>query len=199
MTHFTMYVAIPQNNVAVSTTQTGFNSSVGARRTPAQKPGADSRETTLKSNVSAHCMLTAFLDSANLGNNHLSIQGNMGYHGFKPSFSLSHRCLPGDHLILAFSGYGCQHPRSPGSEKCESYLVPSDFAAELPDSFFRAYEVSSSVTARVQAPESKPFHLGTEIDATSGGAAAKGWWRVDCSKDCHHVIRWQAQSEPRNC
>eukprot|EP00435_Cladocopium_sp_Y103_P045313 s3051_g13.t1 len=47
---------------------------------------------------------------------------------------------PGDHLLLVFSGYGCQHPRSPGSEKCESYLVPSDFADELPKDFFKIME-----------------------------------------------------------
>lgn len=43
---------------------------------------------------------------------------------------------PGDHLLLVFSGYGAQHPRTPGSNKCESYLVPSDFAADLPSDFF---------------------------------------------------------------
>eukprot|EP00913_Durusdinium_trenchii_P020683 g19424.t1 len=56
---------------------------------------------------------------------------------------------PGDHLLLAFSGYGCQHPRSPGSEKCESYLVPSDFADDLPEKFFQTYEASvPSASAR---------------------------------------------------
>lgn len=45
-------------------------------------------------------------------------------------------CQPGDSLIFFFAGYGAQHPQSPGSELHEAYLVPSDFATDLPADFF---------------------------------------------------------------
>eukprot|EP00434_Breviolum_minutum_P045142 symbB.v1.2.040409.t1/scaffold7209.1/size12641/2 len=78
------------------------------------------------------------------------------FHAF-PSMSQSKASLgwlistaqPGDHLLLAFSGYGCQHPRSAGSEKCESYLVPSDFADELPKGFFKAMEAVAGEAAKL--------------------------------------------------
>lgn len=38
--------------------------------------------------------------------------------------------------MFVFCGYGTQHPRSPGSDQHEAYLVPSDFAADLPSDFF---------------------------------------------------------------
>jgi len=41
----------------------------------------------------------------------------------------------GDCLVLAFCGFGAQHPESPGSDAHESHLVPCDFAADLPDEF----------------------------------------------------------------
>merc|ERR1740138_1081923 len=43
---------------------------------------------------------------------------------------------PGDCLVLLFCGYGAQHPQTPGSDAYEAYLVPSDFAADLPPDFF---------------------------------------------------------------
>eukprot|EP00933_Yihiella_yeosuensis_P037553 TRINITY_DN31520_c0_g1_i1.p1 TRINITY_DN31520_c0_g1~~TRINITY_DN31520_c0_g1_i1.p1 ORF type:complete len:1024 (+),score=218.99 TRINITY_DN31520_c0_g1_i1:147-3074(+) len=44
---------------------------------------------------------------------------------------------PGDHLLFIFSGYGTQHPRSSTMyDMYEGYLVPSDFAADLPPTFF---------------------------------------------------------------
>lgn len=46
--------------------------------------------------------------------------------------------MPGDNLLFVFCGYGTQHPRTPGSDKMEGYLVPSDFAADLPQKFFQA-------------------------------------------------------------
>mmetsp|Transcript_92273 Transcript_92273/g.287188 ORF Transcript_92273/g.287188 Transcript_92273/m.287188 type:complete len:322 (+) Transcript_92273:1-966(+) len=39
---------------------------------------------------------------------------------------------PGDGLLLLFCGFGAQHPSAPGAEAHEAYLVPADFAADLP-------------------------------------------------------------------
>eukprot|EP00811_Abedinium_folium_P009737 NODE_1899_length_2341_cov_7.087624.p1 GENE.NODE_1899_length_2341_cov_7.087624~~NODE_1899_length_2341_cov_7.087624.p1 ORF type:complete len:729 (+),score=192.80 NODE_1899_length_2341_cov_7.087624:44-2188(+) len=38
----------------------------------------------------------------------------------------------GDSLLFAFCGYGTQQPRTPDSDQYEAYLVPTDFAADLP-------------------------------------------------------------------
>jgi len=43
---------------------------------------------------------------------------------------------PGDNLLFIFCGYGAQQPRMPGSDQHEGYLVPVDFAADLPVDFF---------------------------------------------------------------
>jgi len=43
---------------------------------------------------------------------------------------------PGDRLLFIFCGYGAQHPRTPGSDQYEGYIVPVDFAADLPANFF---------------------------------------------------------------
>jgi len=42
----------------------------------------------------------------------------------------------GDDTLFHFSGYGAQHPQKPGSELHEAYIVPADFAADLPVDFF---------------------------------------------------------------
>eukprot|EP00931_Biecheleriopsis_adriatica_P051336 TRINITY_DN29763_c0_g1_i1.p1 TRINITY_DN29763_c0_g1~~TRINITY_DN29763_c0_g1_i1.p1 ORF type:complete len:1315 (+),score=349.39 TRINITY_DN29763_c0_g1_i1:56-3946(+) len=42
---------------------------------------------------------------------------------------------PGDSLILLFCGYGTQHPKEPGSKEYEGYLVPCDFAADMPEDY----------------------------------------------------------------
>merc|ERR1719491_2152446 len=49
---------------------------------------------------------------------------------------LTQGAQPGDNLLFIFCGYGAQHPRTPGSDQYEGYLVPVDFAAELPPDFF---------------------------------------------------------------
>ncbi|CAK0859879.1 unnamed protein product [Prorocentrum cordatum] len=42
---------------------------------------------------------------------------------------------PGDQLLFCYCGHGAQHPASPGAEAHQAYLVPSDFAADLPAGF----------------------------------------------------------------
>ncbi|CAJ1382760.1 unnamed protein product [Effrenium voratum] len=39
---------------------------------------------------------------------------------------------PGDSLILAFCGFGTQHQKDAEGKECEAYLVPSDYAADVP-------------------------------------------------------------------
>lgn len=57
----------------------------------------------------------------------------------------------GDCLVFAYCGFGAQHPQGPGSELQESYLVPCDFAADLP----KAFQVSLQDTMQSPAiPES---------------------------------------------
>jgi len=48
---------------------------------------------------------------------------------------LASEAQPGDDLVFAFSGYGAQHPQLPGSNHHEAYLVPCDFADDLPSNF----------------------------------------------------------------
>jgi len=45
---------------------------------------------------------------------------------------------PGDNLLFIFCGYGAQHPRTLQSDQYEGYIVPVDFAADLPAGFFDA-------------------------------------------------------------
>merc|ERR1719191_193697 len=51
---------------------------------------------------------------------------------------------PGDCLVLLFCGYGAQHPQTPGSDAYEAYLVPSDFAVDLPPDYFSAPPTGAS-------------------------------------------------------
>lgn len=53
---------------------------------------------------------------------------------------LTSNVSPGDNLFFYFSGYGTQQPQAEGGgmgEMHEAFLVPSDFADELPASFFQ--------------------------------------------------------------
>jgi len=43
---------------------------------------------------------------------------------------------PGDTLLFIFCGYGAQHPSEPQCDEHEGYLVPVDFAEDLPADFF---------------------------------------------------------------
>mmetsp|Transcript_14524 Transcript_14524/g.51077 ORF Transcript_14524/g.51077 Transcript_14524/m.51077 type:complete len:1789 (+) Transcript_14524:100-5466(+) len=54
---------------------------------------------------------------------------------------------PGDNLLFIFCGYGAQHPSVPGSDQYEGYLVPVDFASDLPADFFDP-KVERSVPAK---------------------------------------------------
>jgi len=55
---------------------------------------------------------------------------------------------PGDQLLLLFCGYGAQHPTVNGGGMHESYLVPSDFAVDLPPDFFAAGASTTSLPVR---------------------------------------------------
>lgn len=97
---------------------------------------------------------------------------------------------PGDHLLLVFSGYGCQHPRSPGSEKCESYLVPSDFADELPKGFFKIMEAAGARvdnTALGGTLSADELRRQSEM-ATSALRGAKGSYRLVSMLEVHDFI-----------
>ena len=100
---------------------------------------------------------------------------------------------PGDHLLLAFSGYGCQHPRSAGSEKCESYLVPSDFADELPKGFFKAMEAVAGEAAKLDNTALGGTLSADELRKQSEMAkmalgGAKGSYRLVSMLEVHDFI-----------
>jgi len=54
---------------------------------------------------------------------------------------------PGDNLFFIFSGYGAQQPWTSGSEENVAFLVPSDFAADLPANFFASRTEHSRTSA----------------------------------------------------
>jgi hypothetical protein len=66
---------------------------------------------------------------------------------------------PGDTLFFYFSGYGAQHPRMAGAEQHEAYLVPSDFAEDLPPNFFEPDGTSRTVTG--SGLQKNPSWLGS--------------------------------------
>eukprot|EP00933_Yihiella_yeosuensis_P083291 TRINITY_DN97489_c0_g1_i1.p1 TRINITY_DN97489_c0_g1~~TRINITY_DN97489_c0_g1_i1.p1 ORF type:complete len:294 (-),score=59.37 TRINITY_DN97489_c0_g1_i1:87-968(-) len=57
----------------------------------------------------------------------------------------------GDSLLLLFCGYGTQHPKEPNSVEHESYIVPSDFAADVPPHILKA-SPAAAVAAATAAP-----------------------------------------------
>lgn len=62
--------------------------------------------------------------------------------------------------MFVFCGYGTQHPRSPGSDQ-EAYLVPSDFAADLPADFFHTQQGNlGSARTPAGTPASTPMMRG---------------------------------------
>lgn len=50
---------------------------------------------------------------------------------------LTSNVTPGDNLFFYFSGYGTQQPQAENGAMHEAFLVPSDFADDLPASFFQ--------------------------------------------------------------
>eukprot|EP00928_Gymnodinium_smaydae_P001982 TRINITY_DN10705_c1_g1_i2.p1 TRINITY_DN10705_c1_g1~~TRINITY_DN10705_c1_g1_i2.p1 ORF type:complete len:1840 (-),score=512.63 TRINITY_DN10705_c1_g1_i2:85-5604(-) len=69
----------------------------------------------------------------------------------------------GDTLLFAFCGYGAQHPRSPAEpDQYEAYLVPCDFAADLP----------ADATGSLSASSSQP---PTPNGVSSSAAPARSW------------------------
>jgi chromosome segregation ATPase len=86
---------------------------------------------------------------------------------------------PGDSLMFVFCGYGTQHPRSPGSDQNEAYLVPSDFAADLPSDFFH--------THKAQAATARSSHagtpMGTPIVPSRGPTTSRGAGPLDMTQD----------------
>lgn len=78
---------------------------------------------------------------------------------------------PGDNLTFFFAGYGAQHPRSANDTEYESYLVPSDFAVDLPKDVF----VSSDVAAAAADPRQSRSSLLGRFFGNGGGIAAAGY------------------------
>jgi len=84
--------------------------------------------------------------------------------------------LPGDTLMFVFCGYGTQHPRAPGNDQHEAYLVPCDFAADLPANFFsvqRSLSVAARGTGGASASSSSP--------AAAASGAPQGFGMADAS------------------
>eukprot|EP00930_Biecheleria_cincta_P044625 TRINITY_DN3071_c0_g1_i1.p1 TRINITY_DN3071_c0_g1~~TRINITY_DN3071_c0_g1_i1.p1 ORF type:complete len:1452 (-),score=362.49 TRINITY_DN3071_c0_g1_i1:44-4399(-) len=77
---------------------------------------------------------------------------------------------PGDSLVLLFCGYGAQHPREPGSKEQEAYLVPSDFAADVPPEFLGMPD-GSAATANRPFPAGSPSGSPSASFVASSGKA----------------------------
>lgn len=63
---------------------------------------------------------------------------------------------PGDSLVLAFSGYGTQHPKDADGKDCEAYLVPSDYAEDLPEEWWSKAKKPSAVQNNGRQPNGNP-------------------------------------------
>lgn len=79
---------------------------------------------------------------------------------------------PGDSLVLLFCGYGAQHPREHGSREQEAYLVPCDFAADVPPELLGMPD--GSATASRPSPADTPLGSPTASFVASGKAPAAG-------------------------
>lgn len=80
---------------------------------------------------------------------------------------------PGDSLVLLFCGYGAQHPREPGSKEQEAYLVPSDFAADVPQELLGMADAS-----RTASRPDTPSGTSSTSFVVSGKAAVPARYRL---------------------
>jgi hypothetical protein len=95
---------------------------------------------------------------------------------------------PGDCLFLLFCGFGAQHPKNPGSELQEAFLVPSDFAMDVPPELLTPMpEDAASPEPRTRSPqaESKGYRLLPVMElnrlAVQLPAGSKLTMILDCS------------------
>jgi len=100
---------------------------------------------------------------------------------------------PGDNLLLVFAGYGAQHPREPGSDQHEAYLVPSDFAADLPADFFSSAGGRSMLDGSTRTVSSGQGS-GSGTGAVYNDAGGKGYRLVPMLEVNDHISRVPPQA-----
>lgn len=61
---------------------------------------------------------------------------------------------PGDSLVLVFCGFGTQHPKDPAGKEHEAFLVPSDYAEDIPKEWWS--QVTSPAPPGVPKTVPKP-------------------------------------------
>jgi len=75
---------------------------------------------------------------------------------------------PTDNLFFAFSGYGAQLPSAKGSSRSEGFIVPIDFAADLPEHFDLTSNAPPSAVSLVPTPAARSGHNASQTRESNG-------------------------------
>jgi len=98
---------------------------------------------------------------------------------------------PGDSLFLLFSGFGAQHPKSPGSDEQEAFLVPSDFAVDVPPELLTVIPEETALPApraRSQQSESKGYRLLPFMELNRLAAHLPAGSKLTMILDCSYPV-----------
>jgi len=98
---------------------------------------------------------------------------------------------PGDCLFLLFCGFGAQHPQSPGSDVQEAYLVPSDFAADVPPELLAVVPEETAPPAtrpRSQQADSKGYRLLPLMELNRLAAQLPAGSKLTMILDCSYPL-----------
>jgi len=91
---------------------------------------------------------------------------------------------PGDNVLLFFCGYGTQQPQAQLDGLHESYLVPLDFAADLPSNFPWKREIDASTAA--QLPRGCRYRLISLTEISNALMRLPRGCRATVVLDCCH-------------
>jgi len=96
---------------------------------------------------------------------------------------------PGDCLFLLFSGFGAQHPQSPGSDVQEAFLVPSDFAVDVPPDLLTAMPEDAALPRpRNQQAEPMGYRLLPLAELTRAAAQLPTGSKLTMILDCSYPV-----------
>jgi len=94
----------------------------------------------------------------------------------------------GDNLILYFSGYGAQHPRTSKTDQYEAYVVPCDFGADLPFDFFSQRKAGDNPTDLPKVDDGTGYRLISLLEIIDTFSRLPPACRVSLVLDCCHSV-----------
>eukprot|EP00746_Dinoflagellata_sp_MGD_P003647 gnl/MRDRNA2_/MRDRNA2_107068_c0_seq1.p1 gnl/MRDRNA2_/MRDRNA2_107068_c0~~gnl/MRDRNA2_/MRDRNA2_107068_c0_seq1.p1 ORF type:complete len:1812 (+),score=449.39 gnl/MRDRNA2_/MRDRNA2_107068_c0_seq1:383-5437(+) len=96
---------------------------------------------------------------------------------------------PGDNLMLFFSGYGAQHPRTAKTDQYEAYVVPCDFGADLPFDFFSQRKAGATPSIEMKvSDDGKGYRLISLLEIVDVFSRLPPACRISLVLDCCHSV-----------